>query len=315
MLLCLDFGGSSIKYGLVDTADMVSVVNKGKLPNTFKDQKEFLDAACGIAGKMAEEAVLDGIAVSYCGELDHEKGIIFNPGTYPYNAGLRLKDELEKRTGLPVSVENDGNAAMLAEWKYGGLREYNNAAMIVIGTGIAGSFIIDGKLHTGRYGLSGMLSFCASDLEKPLSLENMAMSSAATRYLIREYLLRKGAEPPSDPECASAVYEGQPFDGMAFFERVAQKDPDAEAVLDAYAGNLARFIMNLHFILELEAVAIAGGVSAQDALMERIQREADRLFGEKGMMHLPGPDIRRACLGADANLIGAAAWFCESERN
>ena len=66
---------------------------------------------------------------------------------------------------------------------------------------------------------------------------------------------------------------------------------------------------------DLEAVAIAGGVSAQDALMERIQREADLLFGEKGMMHLPGPDIRRACLGADANLIGAAAWFCESERN
>ena len=59
---------------------------------------------------------IDGIAVSYCGELDHEKGIIHTPGSYPYNGRSPFRALLSEKTGLPVSLENDGNLVGAALW-------------------------------------------------------------------------------------------------------------------------------------------------------------------------------------------------------
>ena len=150
MLICLDFGGSSIKYGLIDPSEPRVVKEKGEVRNTFADQQEFLSAVYDLVNDLKDRFPADGIAVSYCGELDHETGLIHSPGTYNYNAELPLGSLLENKFRMPVSVENDGNAAMLAEWRFGALQNCENAAMIVLGTGIGGSFIVDGKLHTGK---------------------------------------------------------------------------------------------------------------------------------------------------------------------
>lgn len=309
MLLCLDFGGSAIKYGLLDRQNPTQITDVGSVPNHFADQEEFLSVTFSLIASAAGRFPLEGIAVSYCGELDHEQGIIRNPGTYFYNAGLELRRVLEERTGLPVSIENDGNAAILAERKYGSLQNTENSAMLVLGTGIAGAFILDGKLYTGRSGMAGMLSFCTNDLEKPFGPENMAMQSVAVRFLIRDFLKRKGAPLPEDPECALAEYDGRAFNGKEFFRILAEGDEDAREALEAYAGNIARFIMTLNCILDVEAVAIGGGISAQDALIESITRQASLLFGPQGFRY--GPSITRASFGSDANLIGAAIWFME----
>ena len=317
MLICLDFGGSSIKYGLIDPSEPRVVKEKGEVRNTFADQQEFLSAVYDLVNDLKDRFPADGIAVSYCGELDHETGLIHSPGTYNYNAELPLGSLLENKFRMPVSVENDGNAAMLAEWRFGALQNCENAAMIVLGTGIGGSFIVDGKLHTGKNGFSGMLSFCLTDLEKPVDMNNMAMSSMASRYLIKEFLRSKGAELPDDSEAATAVYEGRPFNGKEFFRLYHEGDQEADRVLTAYAGNVVRFILTLHCILELEAVAIGGGISAQQALLDHIRQEADAVFGPTGLgvLHLPAPRIVRAEFGSDANLVGAALWFLEQHSN
>ncbi len=250
--------------------------------------------------------------MSYCGELDHVKGVNNAPGTYLYNSGLRLKEILEERFGLPAAIENDGNAALLAEAKYGVLQGYENAGMIVLGTGIGGAFLLDGRLHTGRHGFAGMLSFCANDLSKPLELDNMAIAYIASHYLTREYLIRSGQASREEFRKGKWELERKPFDGKNFFRLYTEGDETAKGVLKDYTENIAKFIMNLQCVLELEAYAIGGGISAQEALISGIQQEVEKVFEpDLGMLR---PAIHRAGFGNDANLIGAALWFKELYR-
>ena len=88
-------------------------MEKDQVPNTFEDQETFLSAVYDLIQKLKDRYPVSGIAISYCGELDHEKGIIHSPGSYRFNGGFHMRETLEAETGLPVAVENDGNAAML----------------------------------------------------------------------------------------------------------------------------------------------------------------------------------------------------------
>ena len=307
-LICLDFGGSSIKYGALDRSSLRTLTDKGRVPNSFADREEFLDAVLKIVAELKDRTKdAEGIAVSYCGELDHAQGVIYSPGTYLYNSGLRLKEFLEEHFGLPASVENDGNAALLAEAKFGPLKGYENAGMIVLGTGIGGAFLLDGRLHTGRHGFAGMLSFCANDLSKPQELDNMAIAYVASHYLTREYLIRTGQAAREEFRGGTWELERKPMDGKSFFRLIEEGDAVAQEVLTDYAKNSARFIMSLQCVLELDAYAIGGGVSEQDALIASIQQEVEKVFApDLGMLQ---PAIYRAGFGNDANLIGAGLWF------
>lgn len=304
-LLCMDFGGSAVKYGMLDWSENREdysggeLSGKGSLPNTFSNQEELLEAVDYLVSELMKNTeAVDGIAVSYCGELDHETGLIYSPGVYRYNRNLNLKNHLEKHHGLPVSVENDGNAAMLAEWQYGSLKGLENAAMLVLGSGVAGAFILDGHLHTGKRGFSGFLSMLRTGAKNE---NGKAVSSAGlcgSRFLIREYLRRSGKEDDT-------------FDGRRFFDCYKSEDPVAREVLQEYAGNVADMIYNLQLILEVEAFAIGGGISAQDALIEAIREKMDELMGSGFIQYvqLPKPEVFRAAFSNDANLIGAAYWF------
>ena len=325
-LIVLDYGGSAIKYGLLERKTGVEPVEgrfleKGSVPNTFADQEAFLAATYELIdglsvrwGGTGEEELL-GIAISYCGELDHKTGYIPSPGAYYYNRNLQFGDLLRERYRMPVSIENDGNAAMLAEWKYGALRGYENACMMVLGSGIAGAFIINGELFTGKHGYAGFLSTLFANLDsrdqtvldKSLAgmgtkqKEGFSAGVAASGFLAKTYLERS-EETCSDPDA---------FDGRAFFEKYHEGDPLAAAVLDEFAGNFARMLVNTHLTVEMEAFAIGGGISAQDVLLEKIREKVHEalqlpLFA---FVQLPEPEIVRAVYGNDANLIGAAEWF------
>ena len=97
------------------------------------------------------------------------------------------------------------------------------------------------------------------------------------------------------------------MDGKSFFRLIEEGDAVAQEVLTDYAKNIARFIMSLQCVLELDAYAIGGGVSEQDALIASIQQEVEKVFApDLGMLQ---PAIYRAGFGNDANLIGAGLWF------
>ena len=162
--LVVDVGGSAIKYAVMD--DSFSIKGQGTRGGRPDSHDAFVDAICDLYAQAS--APQGGIAISYCGEVDEALGEVLAGGSYQYNAGTNLKSELEGRLVCPVSIENDGNCAALAELAAGSLRGRRNAVVIVVGTGLGGGIIIDDKVYHGSHKFSGGFSLLTTSLEADL---------------------------------------------------------------------------------------------------------------------------------------------------
>ena len=287
----IDAGGSSIKYAVVD--DNQNFIRKGRSEICqLQNIEEFVGNLCEL---YRENGSCSGeIAVSYCGEVDAENGILLSGGSYRYMAGQNLKQLLEEKTGAVVSIENDGNCAGLAESRFGSLRGFANAAAIVIGTGLGGSLILGNSLYRGAHFFAGSASLMVRNFDIPYTKQQWAFRTAGASWPGKEYGIRKGIE---------AV------DGITFFEAVKTGDETAEQILKDYCSTLANILFDLNIILDLEAIAIGGGISQQPVLLEYLRNAFNQIYSAEGMsaLNLPKPEIKVCQYHNDANLLGALA--------
>ena len=118
--LCLDIGGTSVKYGVAD--EKGSLLLKGENPNEImqKGVKSFVESLASLADRYRQEYALQGIAVSTAGVVDPKQGVIlYAPKYFPGYPGTNLQELLEACACLPCAVENDVNAAALGEYWLG----------------------------------------------------------------------------------------------------------------------------------------------------------------------------------------------------
>ena len=269
----VDIGGSSIKYAVMD--ENQRFIRKGKAESRhLQNRDEFVSCLSDLYTENG--ACEGGIAVSYCGEVDAGTGYLHSGGSYRYMAGQNLKQLLEGKTGTIVNIENDGNCAGLAESRYGSLRGFGNAAVIVIGTGLGGALIL---------------------------LEYI------DEYLDNGSLPPDFSLPRKKPEKGQPEFADGALDGITFFEAVKAGDTTAQEVLADYCSTLANLLFDMNMILDLEAIAIGGGISQQPLLLEYLQKAFDNIYSSEGMaaLHLPKPEIRICQYHNDANLLGALA--------
>lgn len=283
--LVLDVGGSSIKFALADASYRLS--EKGSLPTGYSTHAEFIEAIGGIYDRFAPQ--VDAIALSCCGELDPRTGHMFSGGALRFNAGHNMIDSVQSRCPVPVSIENDANCALLAEVHDGSLRDCRNAVALVMGTGVGGAILINGRIYHGSHFHSGNASFIKPDLSDPGDA-NLALANGVPA-LIGDYARRAGLDPAG-------------IDGRGLFERLDAGDEAARAALTAYCRRLAAFIFNLQVILDVDAVAIGGGISAQPAFIDLLREHVDAIFAA-APVPLPSPQVRVCRYFNDANLVGA----------
>jgi predicted NBD/HSP70 family sugar kinase len=287
----IDVGGSSIKYAVID--ESLNIIKKGKSESRhLRDPEEFVSCLKNLY--LENGSCPGGIAISYCGELNEKTGYLHSGGSYKYMAGRNLKELMQNACGTTVSVENDGNCAGLAESRYGILKGFNNAAVIVIGTGLGGALILDGKLYHGTHGYAGATSLLTRNIEVKYTKQSWAFRVAGAAAPGRRYDEEKGLP-------------AQTTDGIAFFKAVEENDETAINILKEYSSILANVLFNIHLILDLEAIAIGGGISQQPLLLQYLQQAFDDIYTTQGMpaLNIPRPDLRVCKYHNDANLIGA----------
>ena len=154
-LLALDFGGTFVKYGLVD--DDANVSEKGEVPAPLGSLDSFLKVITDLYDRFREQ--IDGIAISMPGVLDSDSGFAYSGGAYTAIVqNQNILALLKEKVPVPCAVENDGKSAVLAEaWK-GALEGVSDGAACIIGSGLGGGIIMDGKLRKGAHFASGEIS-------------------------------------------------------------------------------------------------------------------------------------------------------------
>ena len=205
-VMVFDVGGTGIKYSVID--EQLNRTDTGSTPTPADSQEHFLDTLREIYLPHKDE--VDGIALSLPGFIDAEQGVVRGGGapSLAYNVGTPVGPRLAEACGCRVWIENDGKAAAIAELERGVLKGCRNAAVFIIGTGVGGGLIIDGKLVRGRDCTAGEYSFMNTNADAWSDPTKSVACQCSTSGLLSGYRARKGL--PADA----------PMDGRIFFEAV-----------------------------------------------------------------------------------------------
>lgn len=286
--LVLDVGGSAIKYALMEAP--TTFLEKGQLPTPLTGFADFAAVVAGLYRRY--RPAITGLALSLPGCIDSERGYAHSGGLLEYNAGRHLVRDLQALCPLPISLENDGKCAALAEARHGSLQGCRNGAVVVLGSGIGGGLILEGRLYKGSHFAAGEFSFLRlnGQLRKGEPSPLWASEGSALA-LCRQVAEAKGRAPET-------------VDGHQVFSWVEAGDPVAGRALDDYCYGLAIQLCNLQHLFDPERIAIGGGISAQPLLMTGLQRNLDYLASQLPVK-LMMPAVVRCQFMNDANLIGA----------
>lgn len=288
--LVFDVGASAIKYALMD--DDAHIYEKGKEVTPHDNLEHFLIILKSIYEKYQTE--IDGIALSLPGTVDSLHGQIYAPGGLTYNENINLVEKMRSFTSLPIAIENDGKSAALAEvWK-GNLKGCQDGIVIVVGSGLGGGIIKDGKLWKGQHLFAGEFSYVYQG-EGTSFMENAWAVKGSTSALVKDVACRKNLDLAQ-------------LDGYRIFQLIEELDQDACAALQSLAKNLAIGIYNLQCILDPEKILIGGGISQQPILIEKIKEELNQIY-DKIPFDIPHAQIENCCYYNDSNMIGALYNF------
>jgi len=281
----VDVGGTKILAGIVKPDG--SVENRRERATELDSQDRLIDEI----GAAAEELLDDSIAAVGFGlpsRIDQQTGRVDGSVNVPLqNAPLR--ELLAKRLGRPVALENDGNAAALAEHRVGAGRGARTMVMLTLGTGVGGGVVIDEKLLRD----GGELGHTV------LGYDGIPCQGACTgRGHLEAYVSGTAAAKLAQEAFGPAV------DAHRLVRLAAEGDSAAVEILDGVGRKLGAAIGSFVNIFRPQLVVIGGGfASAGDFLLEPARETMRR---EALPPARDSVEIVRAELGTAAGLIGAA---------
>ncbi|MBR4461423.1 MAG: ROK family protein [Erysipelotrichaceae bacterium] len=288
-LLTFDVGGTEIKHAIIE--DTLKISDYGHVPTPLDSFDHFVNLVKEIYEPYRNE--VEGIAMCLPGAVDVEKGHCDKCGSMKYPHSIEVGRLLSEACGCKVVLENDGKAAALAEYGYGSIKGCQNAAVFVIGTAVGGGLIIDRHIVRGPTFMAGEFSFVNTDASHYEDPSQIIGSCCSTTFLLRRYRELSGTN--------------ETIDGREFFELLPE-DENAQIALDELCNNIAIQIYNLYWLLDLEKVAIGGGISRQPVLIERIKEKFAEVQSKAMTARFNSTlplEVVPCLFSNDANLTGA----------
>ena len=291
--ICVDIGGTSIKYGVLSEKGEIFI--DGTISTKVTEKENFIlsDVKKLVRNILDEykKYEIKGICVSTAGVVNPEKGkIVFAGPTIPKYTGTEIKKELEKEFSLPCEVENDVNCAGLGEYWKGAGKGSKSMVCLTIGTGVGGSVILDGKLLNG-------IGYTAGEIGYMDVNGNYIQNIASSKYLVEKVQKEKREK------------EGitDAITGVDIFELAKKGDEICVTAINEIISNLSVGIRNIMYLLNPEVIVIGGGITAQkEYLEEKIRKEVN-----DGMISdmFRKTRIELAQQGNQAGLLGALYNF------
>lgn len=241
----LDIGGTKIQGAVID--ENGEILKTYRLETCAREGKDkVLDNISKIIDFLKTDEI-EAIGVGTPGFIDSENGIVTFAGNIDGWTGLNLKEELEKRSSLPVFVENDANIALVCEKWLGSGKGFDDIVMITIGTGLGGA------VYNKKMGLLSGSDFQGAELGHIILHPNgeyctCGQSGCAESYCSGTAIVRHYEELTRNR-----------LEGQEIFE-LADKDENAKKVIDRFTSDLAWFLTSLRNIFDPQTIIIGGGV-------------------------------------------------------
>ncbi|AKP66737.1 ROK family glucokinase [Companilactobacillus ginsenosidimutans] len=310
-LIGVDLGGTTIKFAILTV--------KGEIQQKWSIETNILSD-----GQLIIPDIIDSInhhLKMYSMEADQFVGIgLGSPGTINFKDGtikgaynLNWQNsvypvrDIEKGTGIPVTIENDANVAALGERWMGAGNNADDVVFVTLGTGVGGGIIANGQILHGAGGAAGEIGHVTVDPDgfmctcgKRGCLETIASATGVVR-VARD----RASEYAGKSELKATLDDGQDISAKDVFDLAKENDDLAMIVVDYVCESLGFALANIANSLNPKYVIIGGGVSAAGKFLSDKVDAAMRKYEFATIK--ASTSLKLASLGNEAGVIGAAS--------
>ena len=298
----VDVGGTKIAAAVVTPEG--EILNEVRYPSSGPKER-LLSSIARSVNEVRDRFEVGGVCLAVPGTVSTEENKIIDAPNLHAIEGIPLKDELEERTGLTITVENDANAAAWGEYRFGAGSEVSHLLFITLGTGVGGGVISHGILLRGAQGAGGEMGHITIQATGPRCgcgnhgcLEALASGTAIARRA------REVASEKPDSALGQLAVERAVL-GEDVAELARQGDEAAISVLHETGVWLGIGLAGFVNVFNPEVIAIGGGAARAGDLILDAARHEVHLRAMSPSRDLV--EIKEATLGAESGVLGAAA--------
>ena len=281
----IDIGGTKVAGGVVDAHGRILHRARRDTPDRSKSPGVVEDTITEVVEELLDTVISEqtgqvgAVGIGAAGFVAADRAtVVFSPHLSWRNEPLR--DSLHQRIDLPTFVDNDANAAVWAEHRFGTARGESHVMMITLGTGIGGAILVDGEVVRGRFGIAGEfghMQVVPGGLRCECGNRGCWEQYASGNALVREARDLIAADSPvvSDLRARLGPDDGA-LTGPFITEAAQAGDPTARELLADVGEGLGVGIANLAAAFDPGRFVVGGGVSAAGELLPGPAREAFR---------------------------------------
>ena len=282
-ILVFDIGGTSIKYGVCIDNELQNVQ---ETPTNAKlGGRHIMNTLISL---IKEQSDYDAIGISTAGQVNSKEGyIIYANQNIPNYTGTQIRKELEELFHVPVTVENDVNAAAMGEAVYGAGKDYSQFLMLTYGTGVGGATVTEKELYYGS-------SYSASEFGAIITHSDVRLAGndyfdgCYEKYASTTGLVKMAME-----------YNPELDNGRKIFENL--NDPKVMDILDRWVDEIMLGLATLTHIYNPPCIILGGGIMVQPLIIKKIAEKKSRFI----MPSFAHVNLVSATLGNSAGLLGA----------
>lgn len=309
-VLAVDFGGTQIRAARVLRDGSILDENYGLTGDG--EPGEVVARIIGVVARSWEAATAAGdkpaaISIAAPGPIDFARGVILSAPNIAGFANVPICDSVSERFGIPVFLQNDANAAALAEHEFGAGRGFDHMVYLTISSGIGAGIISHGRLLQGATGNAGEVGQMTVDLNDRVyqsgclgTMEGQASGDHLAKYAASRLAAGQRSS------LAKALADGGGLDGEAVVAAARDGDPLALATWQRALAGLGAGTVSFVHVLNPEIIVVGGGVANAGEMLFAPLRDYVRRWTLPGFSeHLR---IVPAALGNRVGILGAAVW-------
>jgi len=292
-VIAIDTGATKIAAAVVsDSGDILASM---QLPNTGRSGPSIIEAYLMIITEFQKSFPISAVGIGAGGRVDPLDGkVLFATDIYTDYIGISIGTEVTKQCGLPTFVDNDCRVAVYGEYWKGSAKGFEDVFGIILGTGVGGGYIQNGKPVYGS-------GFSAGEIGHAILHPNGKACLCGQHGCVEQYLSGTALW-----ESYNSIAENNTISsGYEFIELLDSEDTIAKIVMETFIQDLAVCTVSVANLISPDAILFGGGVMDT---ANRWWKRFEEVYLSTGSTHCRSVKLLRAETGNNAALLGAA-WI------